>query len=172
MNRMHRLTDYPANEREIFSRPYGSLISRIIFFGALIFFFQGCVPKEEVVLKQIRDVVVDASSDPKLKANAIFHNPNAKRGRLKKIKVDIYVNEKKVGSVDQELTIKIPARGEFTVPLEVNLAMKELGFMDTLLGFLGGKKFDVRYEGFLKLTYHGFPIKVPVNYKDEVRITF
>jgi LEA14-like dessication related protein len=116
--------------------------------------------------------VVDAASDPKLKANAIFYNPNAERGKLKKIKVDIFVDGKKVGTVDQELKIKIPSRGEFTVPLEVNLAMKELGFMDALLGVLGGKKFAIRYEGFLKLTYHGFPIKVPVNYKDEVKISF
>jgi LEA14-like dessication related protein len=150
---------------------YWSWVMRTIFFGALIFFFQGCVPKEEVVLKQIRDVVVDASSDPTLKAQAVFYNPNAKRGRLKKIKVDIFVDDKKVGSVDQELTIKIPARGEFIVPLQVDLAMKELGFMDTLFGVLGGKKFNVRYEGFLKLTYHGFPIKVPVNYKDEIRVS-
>ncbi|HYG20068.1 MAG TPA: LEA type 2 family protein [Ohtaekwangia sp.] len=133
---------------------------------------QSCVPDERVVLKQIKDVVVDASSDPRLKAQAIFYNPNRERGRLKKIKVDIYVNGKKVGTVDQEMKITIPSRGEFTVPLEVNLAMKELGFMDTLMGMLGGKKLDVRYQGFLKLTYKGFPVKVPVDYKDEIRVRF
>jgi hypothetical protein len=82
------------------------------------------------------------------------------------------VNEKKVGTVDQQMKIKIPAKGEFTVPLEVNLNMKELGFMDTVLGMLGGKKFDVRYAGHLKVTYHGIPIKVPVNYKDQIRVSF
>jgi hypothetical protein len=50
--------------------------------------------------------------------------------------------------------------------------MKELGFMDTMIGLLGGKKFDVKYQGFLRLSYHGVPIKVPVDYKDEVRIRF
>ena len=44
--------------------------------------------------------------------------------------------------------------------------------MDTLLGVIGGKKFEVRYKGSLKLSYHGFPINVPVNYSDEVRIRF
>jgi len=129
-------------------------------------------PKEDIVLRQIRDVVVDADSDPMLRANAVFYNPNTMRGKLKKIKVDIYVNGKKSASVDQELKTVIPAQAEFTVPLEVKLAMKELGVFDTLLGVIGGKKFDVRYEGFLKLSYHGIPIKVPVNYKDEVRIRF
>jgi hypothetical protein len=54
----------------------------------------------------------------------------------------------------------------------VKLALKELGFMDTLFGMLGGKKFQIEYKGFLKLTYHGFPIRVPVNYKDEIRVKF
>ncbi len=70
------------------------------------------------------------------------------------------------------MKIKIPAKGEFTVPLEVNLKMKELGFMDTVFGMLGGKKFDIRYEGYLKVNYRGVPIKVPVHYKDEVRVRF
>jgi LEA14-like dessication related protein len=139
----------------------------------LIVFVTGCKgPKEDIVLRNIRDVVVDASSEPMLKANAIFYNPNNMRGKLKKINVEIFVNGKKAATVDQDLKTSIPANNEFTVPLEVKLAIKELGFVDTLLGMVGGKKFDVRYEGFLRLSYHGVPIRVPVHYKDEVRIRF
>jgi LEA14-like dessication related protein len=134
--------------------------------------FQCQKPDQDIELRNIRDVVVDANTDPMLKANAVFYNPNKVHGRLKKIKVEIFINGKKVGDVDQDLKTKIPSRAEFTVPIQVKLAMKELGFMNTVLGMLGGKKFEVRYEGFLKLSYHGFPIKVPVNYKDEVKVRF
>jgi LEA14-like dessication related protein len=143
-----------------------------LFILALVVLSQCDRPHEDVVLRQIKDVVVDASSEPMLKANAIFFNPNNMRGRLKKINVEIFVNEKKAAKVEQDLKTIIPANGEFTVPLEVKLAMKELGFMDTLLGMIGGKKFDVHYKGFLKVSYRGIPIKVPVDYKDEVRIRF
>lgn len=129
-------------------------------------------PDEEIVLRRIKDVVVDATSEPMLKANAIFYNPNKVRGRLKNISVDIYVNGKKTANVDQKLKTLIPSQSEFTVPIEVKLAMKELGFMDTVLGMIGGKKFEVRYEGYVKLSYRGVPIKVPVNYKDEIRVRF
>lgn len=145
----------------------------ICLFAILTFIIAGCkAPKEDIVLRQIRDVVVDATSDPMLKANAIFYNPNSMRGKLKKINVDIFVNGKKAASVNQQLKTVIPANNEFSVPIEVKLAMKELGFMDTLLGMIGGKKFEVRYEGSLKLSYHGFPINVPVSYKDEIRVRF
>lgn len=129
-------------------------------------------PKEDIVLRQIKDIVVDATSDPMLRANAIFYNPNTMRGKLRRINVDIFVNGKKAASVNQELKTLIPSKSEFIIPIEVKLAIKELGFMDTLLGMIGGKKFEVRYEGTLKLSYHGFPINVPVNYKDDIRVRF
>jgi len=131
----------------------------------------GCAtPKEQVVLRQIKDVVVDGSSDPKLKAKAVLYNPNPQRGRLRKINVDIFVNDKKAGVINHKVKIAIPANGEFTVPLQVDLNIKELGFFDTLLGVLGGKKFAIRYEGHIKGSYRGLPLRVPVKYKDEVRV--
>ena len=133
----------------------------------------GCkAPDEKIVLKKIKDVVVDASTEPVLKANAVFFNPNDMRGKLKRINVEVFVDGKKAAFVNQKLKTHIPANGEFIVPIEVKLNIKELGFMDTLLGVLGGKKFEVRYEGSLKLSYRGFPINVPVHYKDEVRVKF
>jgi hypothetical protein len=149
------------------STPHGLLLTLILFVAV------GCEgPKEKIVLKNIRDVVVDASTEPMLKANAVFFNPNDVRGKLKRINVEIFVDGKKAAFVNQKLKTKIPANGEFIVPLEVKLSIKDLGFMDTLLGVLGGKKFEVRYEGSLKLSYRGVPINVPVHYKDEVRVRF
>jgi len=140
---------------------------------ATLFLAAGCSrPEEAIVLRQIRDVVLDASTDPTLKANAIFYNPNNVKGRLRKINVDIFVNGKKAATIDQRLKTSIPAKNEFSIPLEVKLSLKELGFMDTLLGVLGGKRFEVRYEGVLKLTYRGVPFSVPVKYKDEIRVRF
>jgi LEA14-like dessication related protein len=130
------------------------------------------LPKEQIELKQIRDVVVDATTEPLLKANAIFYNPNDARGRLKKIKVDIFINGKKAGEIDQDLTTIIPAKSNFTVPIEVKLSLKEFGVLDTIFSMLGGKKFEVHYQGSLRLKYHGVPIRVPVDYKDEIRLKF
>ena len=130
------------------------------------------MPKERIVLRDVRDVIVDAAEQPTLKANAIFYNPNNVRLRLKKIDVEVFVEDKKVAAVNQLLKTTIPARGEFSVPLRVTLAMKELGLMNTLFGFLGGKKLAVRYVGTLKLSYHGIPVTVPVDHQEEVRFTF
>ncbi len=148
-------------------------MNKIGTFALILLLAAGCQkPEEDIVLRQIKDVVVDASSSPLLKANAVFFNPNKMRGKLRKIDVEIYVNGKKAADVEQTLTTSIPANSEFTVPLEVRLAIEELGILDTILGMIGGKSLEVHYKGTLKLTYRGFPIKVPVDYKDNVRLRF
>ena len=151
-------------------RKYPKRVTALVLF---VLALQACQrPSEDIELKRISDVVVDATTEPMLRANALFYNPNRMHGRLKKIKVDIYIDGKKAAHVDQDLKTKIPSQSEFTVPLEVKLALKELSVTQTVLGMLGGKKFEVRYEGILRLSYRGLPIKVPVDYKDEVRIRF
>jgi hypothetical protein len=140
------------------------LIVMTIFFGA------SCGPKEDIEFRHIRDVVVEGSGKPMLKAQAVFYNPNDMRMKLRGLTVDIFVDGKKAGQIDQDLQTEIPAQAEFTVPLEVMLAAEDLSLLDTVLGMLGGRKMEVHYKGALRLNYRGLPIRVPVNYKDEVRI--
>jgi LEA14-like dessication related protein len=128
-------------------------------------------PEEDIVFKYVRGVVVDATDkDPQLKANAVFFNPNDMRGKLKKIKLDIFVEGKKAGHVDQKMSLLIPANSEFTVPIEVKLNIKELGLLNTLFSILGAKKMDIHYVGSIRINYKGIPINVPVDYKSEIRI--
>lgn len=132
----------------------------------------GCGPKEDIEFKYVKDVIVDANTEPLLKGTAVLYNPNPQRMKLRKINVDVYVNDKKTARVDQEPALLIPAQAEFTVPLEVKLNMKELGFMDTLFGMLGGKKIKVRYKGTVSVTYKGIPVRVPVDYESTVNLRF
>lgn len=132
----------------------------------------GCGPKKDIEFKYIKDVIVDANTEPLLRGNAVLFNPNRQRMKLRKINVDVYVNDKKTARIDQEPSILIPAEAEFTIPLEVKLNMKELGFMDTLFGVLGGKKMKVRYKGTISITYKGIPARVPVDYESMVNFRF
>lgn len=154
-----------------FSTNYNGVAFLLLNIFALL--FAGCsAPKEKIVLRSIKDVVVDATSEPMLKANAVFYNPNDVRGKLKKADVTILLNGKKVGHIKQDFHMAIPAKDEFTIPIEIRLAMKELGFVDTVFGMLGGKKFEVHYLGSIKISYKGVPANVPVDYKDNIKVRF
>ncbi len=148
------------------------IVKRFFLFFVLVYCLSACKrPEEDIVFKYVQGVVVDATDkDPRLKANAVFFNPNDVKAKLKKIELDIYVEGKKAGHVDQKLSLLIPANSEFIVPLEVKLNLKEMGLLNTLFSILGAKKMDVQYVGSIRLNYKGIPIKVPVDYKSEIRI--
>ncbi len=136
----------------------------------VLLFLAACTPKEKVELRRIKDIVVDVNTDPLLRANAVLYNPNNISMTLRKIDMEVFVDGKKAALIDQKLKAKVPARAEFTVPLEVKLNLKELGFFDTVLAVLGGKKMKIRYKGSIRFTYKGVPVTIPVDYQDEIRV--
>lgn len=132
----------------------------------------GCVPEEQVVLRAIDNVELapGKGADPILKADARFYNPNKIRMKVKAIELDVFIDGKKSARVDQKLKSVIKSQAEFTLPLEVQLSMKEIGLVDALLGLFGGKKYLINYKGHIKVTVRGFPLRIPVDYSKEVRL--
>jgi LEA14-like dessication related protein len=142
---------------------------QIVFVVAVL--LVGCGPKEQVILRAINIKEVQAAStNPLLKADAIFFNPNSGRMRVKRIDIEVFIDGKKAASVDQHLNTLIKGNSEFTVPLEIQLNLKEVGFLDTILSLFGGKKYDILFVGNMKVTVSGFPVNVPINHKDLLKL--
>jgi hypothetical protein len=161
----HSLINTSLPARQV---PYSLFVG--VFF-TLLLLLSSCKPKEDVVLRQIRDVIVDAEPEPTLKAKAVLFNPNKMKMKLRKVNIEVFVDGKKSALIDQQdLNLDVPANGEFIVPLEAKLNLKEMGLLDTIFGILGGKKLNVQYKGFISITYKSIPIRVPVDYKNEVKI--
>jgi LEA14-like dessication related protein len=145
---------------------------RILICSVILLFMVSCLPEKDIELREIKSVVGDITDEPTLKAEVIFYNPNPQHGTLKNIEADVYVEGKKAAIVDQKMKIKVPANGEFTVPLEMKINLKEQGILSTLLGLIGAKKIKIRYKGHIKVMYRGLPIRVPIDSEEEVRIRF
>ena len=145
---------------------------RFVIFFVIGFLAVSCTPKESIVLRAVNIVELVPGKDgmPVLKADVVFFNPNSGRMKLRKVVIDIFVDEKQAGRVDQKLNTPIKANSEFTVPVEVQLHLKDSGLVDTLLSFMGGKKHEVRFVGKLKISVNGFPVKIPVDHKEQVRL--
>ncbi|MBS1977223.1 MAG: hypothetical protein JST46_07610 [Bacteroidetes bacterium] len=136
-----------------------------------LFVLFSCVPKEQVVLKavHIRELNPGLNGAMLMKADAVFFNPNSSRMRLKRIQLDVLVDGKKAARIDQQLSSLIKANSDFTVPLKVELNLKELGVLDAILNLLGGKKYVVEFTGSMKMSVNGFPLKVPIQQKEEFK---
>lgn len=136
------------------------------------FLLISCGDFEEVELRQIRNITADVSDQPILKAEAVFYNPNKQEGKLKSVHVDVYIEGKKAASIDQRFKIKVPSKGEFTVPLQAAVNLKEQGLVDKVLSIIGAKKIKVHYKGSVLITHRGIPIRVAVDEETEVRLRF
>jgi len=147
-------------------------MKRTLLFVLVVVAVYSCAPKEPVVLREVHIRSVDLGKDgknPILKADAILYNPNKGTLRLKEIDLDILLNEKRAARIDQKLNAQIKGQSEFTVPLEVQLSLSDSGLLDTILSLFGGKKYEIRFTGKIKVSVGGFPVKIPVDHRDEIR---
>ena len=141
------------------------------FFFLLILGLASCAPKEPVVLREVQVVELLSGNDgnPVLKANAILYNPNKGSLKLKEIDLDILLNGKKTARIDQKMNASIKGKSEFTIPLEVQLQLKDTGLLDTILNLFGGKRYEIQFTGRIKISVGGFPVSIPVNHTDQIK---
>jgi hypothetical protein len=145
-----------------------------IYFLFLIFLITSCIPNEKIELRDIKNLALEQLDDGNaiLNGDAVFFNPNAARMRLKEIKIEVFVDGKKSALVDQKLSALARGNAEFTVPVKVQLSLKEFGLKEALRSLFGGKKYEIHYKGYLKAKVNGWPLRVPVDHKEDFKLKF
>lgn len=132
--------------------------------------FTGCLPKDSVQLRDVRNFSLTMGTSQGISGDAIFFNPNSSRMKLRQVKIDVYLDGEKSAFVDQDTKVIAKANSEFTIP--VLLQLKEgLRIQDLLLDVLKGKKYMVRYVGHLKVNVNGFPMRIPIDHEEELKLS-
>ena len=140
------------------------------FWIVLIFFLGSCVPPEQVELREIRNLkIASDQGHPVVSGEVILFNPNRKRVKLKDIAIDLFVEGDKAAEVHQTFNQLILPESEFSVPVQINLSMNGSGALSTLFGLFGGRRYKVLYKGYIRISRNGLPIKIPIDYEDELR---
>ena len=105
-------------------------------------------------------------------AKAVFYNPNKAKAKLKSIVLDIFTNDKKIGTVTQIEQIKIKGQSPFDIPLRLEFNLRESGIdvLGTILNLMSNNKFLVDIKGYLKLNVFCIPFKVEINEQEEFSI--
>jgi LEA14-like dessication related protein len=139
-----------------------------------VMMMNSCLPKEVVELKDIQNlaVVPGEGGKPVLQGDAVFFNPNKSRMKLKAIKVDVFVDEKKAAVADHDLDVIVKGQSEFTVPLKVQLQFEDIGLMDAIKSLFGGKTYHLHYVGSLRVNINGFPFRVPIDHREDFKLKF
>ncbi len=146
-----------------------------LFFLILVLIGLGaCNTPESPQFKYLENVVVDLESlsTANLHADAVLFNPNKNNITIKKAKIDIMMADQTIAVLDKDFNIKAIGNEEFTVPLDVQIKLKDLNLnaINSALGLLGGKGQEIRYLGRIRVKAYGVPFSVKVDYKDNIQI--
>lgn len=97
-----------------------------------------------------------------LTMNLVYYNPNNFGMELKRSELDIYIDSTFLGHSSQDLQVAIPRRDVFTVPLKVQVDMKNL--LKNGLTTLMNKQVNVRALGTVKVGKAGVYKNFKVDY--------
>ena len=149
-------------------------MKNLIFTLALMAVLWSCKFEQDIVFREIDNVVVQNIVDGKvnLTADAEFFNPNDISGKLKAINLVISLEDRELARITQTNSFKIEKESNFTIPIEVQFSMEEVqsSLLSNILNIVRGNKIRLHFKGDIKVSTWGVTQKVPVDYYQEVKL--
>jgi len=146
----------------------------LITLGLVLSLVSACNKPKQPEFVSIKSLEIQEMTDDKvtLAGEAILHNPNGFSVTVKEIDINVTVNEKAVGKVNQIGDIKVPAREDFEVPLVIDFAPRDVynNLLSGLMAVITKGKLEVYYQGSIKMKAAGITFNVPIDYKDQVKL--
>jgi LEA14-like dessication related protein len=136
----------------------------ILFIASFIVLLSGCQKPKDLVFKDFKNLTVDKLSfaGAALKVDLVYYNPNNISLQLNRTDLDIFVDSTFLGHSSQDVQIAIPKKSEFTLPLKVDLDVKNL--LKNGISALLKKDVKVRMLGSVKIGKGGVYKSFPVDY--------
>jgi LEA14-like dessication related protein len=135
------------------------------YFAALLLFASSCQTPKELEYRDFKNVSVEKMgfASTTLKVELVYYNPNNFGLQLKYTDLDVFVDNVYLGHSSQDYQIIIPRREEFTLPMQIEVDMKNL--LKNSLASLTGKEVMVKVTGTVKLGKANVFKTFPVNYE-------
>jgi len=130
-----------------------------------------CQSPKELVYRDFKNLNIEklGFGATTLKLDLIYYNPNNFKLQLKYTDLDIFIDNNYLGHSSQDYQITIPRLAEFTLPLQIDVAMESL-LKNAMLSFLG-KEVTVKITGKVKLGKANVYKTFPVNYEAKQRFS-
>ena len=134
----------------------------LLLFFIVIIFMSSCREPKELEYRDFKNLSSEklgfASST--IKVDLIYYNPNNFGLQLKRTDLDVYIDGNYLGHTAQEYQINILRKAEFTLPITIEVDMKNA--YKNLLPSLFGQEVTVKITGKVKLgkanIFKSFPV--------------
>ena len=136
----------------------------IVLIALFSIFLPSCQKPKDLVFKEFKNLNVDqlSFSGAALNVDLVYYNPNNFGLQLSRTDLDIFVDSTFLGHSTQNIQVAVPRRDNFTIPLKVDLDVKNL-FKNGVTS-LFNKDVKVRVLGSVKLGKAGVYKTFPVDY--------
>jgi LEA14-like dessication related protein len=144
----------------------------LIAFFALCIFMTGCREPKDLEYRDFKNLSTDklGFSSSTFKVDLVYYNPNNFALQLKRTDLDVYIDSNYLGHTAQDYQINIPKRGEFTLPLSIEVDMKNA--YKNAIPALFGKEVTVKVIGKVKLGKANVYKSFNVNYEGRQKFSF
>lgn len=149
----------------------GSYWHLLVLVVALLF-TSSCQSPKDLEFREYNNITLDKMgfTASTLKVNLVYYNPNNFGMDLKRTELDIYIDSNFLGHSSQELQVAIPKRDVFTIPLLINVDMKNL-LKNGLLSLVN-KEVSIRTVGTVKVGKAGVYKSFKVDYSTVQQLSF
>lgn len=149
----------------------------IFFLGVMIVSLAACNQVQNPTFIGIEGLKLDQISikNTSVQANMKFNNPNSFGLTVAGTDLDIYLDDKKAGIVNQSQEIEVLAHSDFKVPIKASIdkdaITKELfSNIGKALDLALGKKLPLRMKGYVYIKVLGQKIPIPIDHSQEISI--
>ncbi len=141
-----------------------SFLSPTLFLCTVLAILSSCQKPKDLVFKEFKNLKVDqlSFSGAALNVDLVYYNPNNFGLQLNRTDLDIFVDSTFLGHSSQNVQVAIPKRNNFTIPLKLDLDVKNL--LKNGITSLFNKEVKVRVLGSVKLGKAGVYKSFPVDY--------
>ncbi|SRR5690606_4742540 len=144
----------------------------LLFFLAII--GASCQPLIGPEFKDIADLDINMAgfTSVNVKGDALFYNPNKRTIHIQHVDMDVAVDGEKVTNISQAFDIKAKGMSDFTVPIDLNLSLKDLQInsISSALSILGGEERKVHFKGKIKVKAYGIGFNVPIDHVEKLKV--
>lgn len=139
----------------------------LLFVFVIMTLMPGCREPKELEYRDFKNLSTEklGFSTSTIKLDLIYYNPNNFGLELKRTDLDIFINGNYLGHTAQEYQIHIPRKGEFSLPLTIEVDMKNA--YKNALPALFGQEVLVKVTGKVKLGKANVYKSFTVNYEGK-----
>lgn len=122
-----------------------------LFLFSFIIIMTSCRSPKDLEFREYKNITIDkvGFAGATLKMDLVYYNPNNFGLQLNRTDLDLFVDSTFLGHSSQDVQVAIPKRDIFTIPLKVDLDMKNL--LKNGLTSLFNKDINIRLLGKVKV---------------------